>query len=211
MKKYFKNINLSFPVTITSLVFLFILLRITHIGMEAPIFWAFLFVFGFLEMYFASILKVILTGKKAYSYTRFLAHLSAFAFLTIFLFGILYAWFASAENYLFNVLTKSLESGFDSAIYFSGVTLLSIGYGDIVPFGFFRFLSLIEGFIGSFVIVSFFSIGISQIFWLMKNQVEQEHIQHEIQQLRKDVREEEKEIEKIEKTEEEIKKSLDEK
>ncbi|MCG1010259.1 two pore domain potassium channel family protein [Salinicoccus sp. ID82-1] len=33
-------------------------------------------------------------------------------------------------------------------LYYSGVTLLSIGYGDFTPVGVVRFLSLFEGFLG---------------------------------------------------------------
>ena len=33
-------------------------------------------------------------------------------------------------------------------LYYSGVTLLSIGYGDLVPVGPIRFISIFEGFLG---------------------------------------------------------------
>ncbi|MFC3420360.1 ion channel [Salinicoccus hispanicus] len=37
---------------------------------------------------------------------------------------------------------------FWQTLYYSGVTLLSIGYGDFTPVGVTRFLSLFEGFLG---------------------------------------------------------------
>lgn len=40
------------------------------------------------------------------------------------------------------------EYHFSDILYYSGVTLLSIGYGDYTPLGVTRFLSLLEGFLG---------------------------------------------------------------
>ncbi|MFC3389510.1 ion channel [Salinicoccus sesuvii] len=40
------------------------------------------------------------------------------------------------------------EYHFSDVLYYSGVTLLSIGYGDYTPLGVTRFLSLFEGFLG---------------------------------------------------------------
>jgi potassium channel LctB len=37
---------------------------------------------------------------------------------------------------------------FFSSLYFSGITLFSVGYGDIVPEGFGRWIALIEAWIG---------------------------------------------------------------
>ena len=42
-------------------------------------------------------------------------------------------------------LVKADAQGFVTAIYFSFVTALSIGYGDVVPLGWFRILAIIEG------------------------------------------------------------------
>lgn len=42
-------------------------------------------------------------------------------------------------------LVKADAEGFVTAIYFSFVTALSIGYGDVVPIGWFRLMAIIEG------------------------------------------------------------------
>jgi hypothetical protein len=42
-------------------------------------------------------------------------------------------------------LVKADAQGFVTAIYFSFVTALSIGYGDVVPLGWFRLMAIIEG------------------------------------------------------------------
>jgi hypothetical protein len=44
-----------------------------------------------------------------------------------------------------NNVIKADGPGFVTAIYFSFVTALSIGYGDVVPLGWFRLLAIIEG------------------------------------------------------------------
>jgi hypothetical protein len=44
-----------------------------------------------------------------------------------------------------NTAVKADGQGFVTAIYFSFVTALSIGYGDVVPLGWFRLAAIIEG------------------------------------------------------------------
>lgn len=44
-----------------------------------------------------------------------------------------------------NSAVKADGQGFVTAIYFSFVTALSIGYGDVVPLGWFRLVAIIEG------------------------------------------------------------------
>lgn len=60
--------------------------------------------------------------------------------------------------YISSVYTPILKVGhtgelitdytFMQILYYSGVTLLSIGYGDLVPVGPIRFISIFEGFLG---------------------------------------------------------------
>ena len=69
-------------------------------------------------------------------------------FGTIIVFGLIY-WIAGAGMGMGlqagNSLVKADGQGFVTAIYFSFVTALSIGYGDVVPLGWFRLVAIIEG------------------------------------------------------------------
>lgn len=47
-----------------------------------------------------------------------------------------------------DLIDSSLAGSLLHSIYFSGVTLLTVGYGDILPVGVGRFLALIEALIG---------------------------------------------------------------
>ncbi|NIK11567.1 ion channel [Alkalibacillus sp. S2W] len=50
----------------------------------------------------------------------------------------------------------SVIERFFHAIYFSGVTLMTIGYGDITPVGIGRAIALVEAFIGFLLPAAFF-------------------------------------------------------
>ncbi|MDQ0352019.1 potassium channel LctB [Alkalibacillus filiformis] len=52
--------------------------------------------------------------------------------------------------------TGSSVERFLHAIYFSGVTLMTIGYGDITPIGIGRAVALVEAFIGFLLPAAFF-------------------------------------------------------
>ena len=52
---------------------------------------------------------------------------------------------------------------FPDCMYFSGATLFTVGYGDIVPVGDFRFTAIAEVYGGTLFIFSFFTWGLSII------------------------------------------------
>ncbi|PCI25105.1 hypothetical protein COB57_02715 [Candidatus Peregrinibacteria bacterium] len=136
-----------------------------------PTFFSFLGVLLLLEIYFVAIIRNSLQ-KKEHSFLNFVFHFTSFSFTTIFLFGLLFTSFVDDNNYLLDLMVKQPIYGLDTGVYFSGITFLSIGYGEIVPHGLFRMIALAEGFIGSFLSLSFFSLGVSQLFLQMKkNQI----------------------------------------
>ncbi|SES14847.1 potassium channel family protein [Salipaludibacillus aurantiacus] len=49
-----------------------------------------------------------------------------------------------------------VDMTFGDALYFSGVTMLSVGYGDLVPIGSARFFSLIQAALGLLLPASYF-------------------------------------------------------
>ncbi|WP_371069209.1 ion channel [Sediminibacillus sp. JSM 1682029] len=52
--------------------------------------------------------------------------------------------------------SKPVEHSFQTYLYFSGETILSVGYGDIVPLGIARIVSLIEAAIGVLLPTAYF-------------------------------------------------------
>ena len=192
IKKIFSKIHVNIPFIVSSITLILVLDIIMRVGIWSPIFWALIITIIFLEVYFTSIIKMILSSRSQYPFIRFVGHLSAFSFLTIFLFALMFSNLSDTGNYLWSIVEGQRVGGFDNAFYFSGVTMLSIGYGDIIPYGFFRVLSLIEGFIGSFIILSFFSLGVSQIFIqvkteLKKDEKQESEIQQELEGIREDL------------------------
>jgi hypothetical protein len=71
--------------------------------------------------------------------------------LTYIAFGALYV--APFSQFVYK--SKPMTIGFGEAFYFSGITFTTIGYGDIAPIGFARFLAVSEGAAGIFLISSF--------------------------------------------------------
>jgi len=73
--------------------------------------------------------------------------------------------FACIYYYAADATTHLMKNGgpitdFVDALYFSGVTLMTVGYGDIVPVGDFRFTAVAEVYVGTLFIFAFFSCGL---------------------------------------------------
>ncbi|WP_182201715.1 potassium channel family protein [Paraliobacillus salinarum] len=80
-------------------------------------------------------------------------------------FGFIYFWL-SLHDVLLIEFSKPPEKGlnrieaFAHSFYFSGVTLMTVGYGDITPIGWGRIIALIEALIGYILPAAFiFKIG----------------------------------------------------
>lgn len=68
--------------------------------------------------------------------------------IVILMFAFGYYFFSSSKSYLlYNVVNKPVDNLFD-AIYFSFIIATSTGFGDIVPIGAFKIISVFEVFLG---------------------------------------------------------------
>ncbi|WAA08782.1 ion channel [Fervidibacillus albus] len=83
-----------------------------------------------------------------------------FIYSTLFLgFGLLYFLFMQIG---FEILTENGETikgrkvyELQTSFYFSGITLFSVGYGDVSPVGYGRLIAILEGMIGYTIPASF--------------------------------------------------------
>ncbi len=66
----------------------------------------------------------------------------------IIIFGILYHSLDSPNTYLLTTADQNTRPGILNTIYFSFVTATTTGFGDIIPFGFYRFIAIIEVILG---------------------------------------------------------------
>lgn len=91
-----------------------------------------------------------------------------FIFFVILMFAGVYHYYATDGSTLIDADQRIEANNLVSAFYFSGVTFLAIGYGDIVPIGGFIIISILEGILGSVIVFSFVAIGAASIFELEK-------------------------------------------
>ena len=74
-------------------------------------------------------------------------------------FALIYHFASTPTSYLARGSVRVTD--FVDALYFSGSTLLTVGYGDVVPMGDFRFTAIAEVYGGTLFIFSFFTWGLS--------------------------------------------------
>ena len=74
------------------------------------------------------------------------------------IFALIYHFAATRTTYL--ARSGMPVTDFVDALYFSGVTLLTVGYGDVVPMGDFRFTAVAEVYGGTLFIFAFFAWGL---------------------------------------------------
>ena len=65
-------------------------------------------------------------------------------FFVIFSFGLIYLYAQTPESYLWYAVGEHKVGTLGDAVYFSFITATTTGFGDIIPFGFFKFLTVIE-------------------------------------------------------------------
>ena len=110
----------------------------------------------------------------------------------IFTFALLY-YIPTPDNSIYSIHNYNLE--FFDYIYFSGVTLISLGYGDILPSGnFYKFLAIFQVFYGLIFITTLFSLLVSnfnksleQAKWKLVSKSSIELIRHTLEQLQKSI------------------------
>ncbi|MBR7553955.1 ion channel [Allobacillus sp. GCM10007491] len=61
-----------------------------------------------------------------------------------------------------NSTNEPVETTFWNTLYYSGVTMLSVGYGDYVPVGISRFFSLIQASLGFLLPTAYFLTALGQ-------------------------------------------------
>lgn len=93
--------------------------------------------------------------------TRFLFRTMLMVVAMQTVFAGIYYFGADATTYL--VKNGQRVTDFVDCLYFSGVTLMTVGYGDIVPVGDFRFTAVAEVYGGTLFIFAFFSWGLSAL------------------------------------------------
>ena len=98
-------------------------------------------------------------SHKTMTPTRFLFRTMVIVMSMQTAFAVIYHFASNEASYL--VRGDLRVTDFVDALYFSGVTLLTVGYGDIVPEGDFRFTAVAEVYGGTLFIFAFFTWGLS--------------------------------------------------
>jgi len=88
-------------------------------------------------------------GIKSRKFHTFIDKLSFLHILVIWLviiiiFGLVYHYFDDNKSYLFGPVNKIQTNSLMDSIYFSFITATSTGFGDIIPYGSFKMLSIFE-------------------------------------------------------------------
>lgn len=112
--------------------------------------------------------------------------------ILIFTFALLY-YIETPGNSIYSIHGDELS--FIDYIYFSGVTLVSLGYGDIIPRGdFYKMLSIFQVFYGLIFVTTLFSLLVSNFNkslerakWRLVSKSSIELIRHTLEQIQKSV------------------------
>ena len=119
--------------------------------------------FAFLIMTFFDGFVLSLLDKKNASPAEFLFRMLITVILMHLGFAFIYLWAADSTSYLMYTEGGKKVTDLVDAAYFSAITLFSVGYGDIVPKGDFRFTAVAEIYGGTLFIFQFFYWGLGYI------------------------------------------------
>ncbi|TLX47351.1 potassium transporter Kef [Pseudoalteromonas phenolica] len=100
-------------------------------------------------------------GEKPANVIRFSLSMIVFCALMYFLFGISYQDEVLSIN--FSQSFSDNISALLNSFYFSVVTFTTLGYGDITPIGFSRFIATVEAFTGSFSLALFVVVFVKRM------------------------------------------------
>ncbi len=94
-------------------------------------------------------LNQLFSQLRSRGFNTWLDRLTFFRILLIWasiivIFGAVYYFFSGSQSYLFYQLKNNSPIGLKDSIYFSFITATSTGYGDILPFGHFKVLAIVE-------------------------------------------------------------------
>lgn len=115
--------------------------------------------FGMVTVFDVFLLAVL--NEEKIGPTHFLFRMMVIVVAMQAAFACIYYFAADATTYLAREGRPITD--FVDALYFSGVTLLTVGYGDIVPRGDFRFTAVAEVYGGTLFIFAFFTWGLSVV------------------------------------------------
>lgn len=95
--------------------------------------------------------------------SQFFSLIIIFSLMIMLLFALIYAYLPTGTARLVDDDGNKITD-FKDAFYFSGVTFLTIGYGDITPTRGFDFVAILEGLMGNLLVITFIALGASSIY-----------------------------------------------
>lgn len=135
----------------------FVLAAFLGFSQFRPLFWFTLLLTIFVISLIDILIHNLLNGKNGP--LSFLVTMLVLVLLTQSLFAALYYCTQTSGSSLAHI-GGGPAMDFYEAFYFSGVTLFTVGYGDIVPIGNHRFTALIEIYLGHFLIFTIIAWGV---------------------------------------------------
>ncbi|MCH8519349.1 MAG: potassium channel family protein [Nanoarchaeota archaeon] len=187
IENIFRNSTLMYVICFLTLIILNDAPSIINIGLKSLILFVIILIYA-TGIYlisdidtFEKINPLVITGVMFIS-----------GLILIFTFALLY-YVPTPNNSISSIHGYELE--FFDHIYFSGVTLVSLGYGDILPQGnFYKFLSIFQVFYGLIFVTTLFSLLVSnfnksleQAKWKLVSKSSIELIRHTLEQIQKSV------------------------
>ena len=156
-KERFKVLSYTYAAVLVGLVSSLFLYSLHFFSLN---FWLVTFL-AFVIVTAFDLFVISVVNESAITPSKFLFRVMLLVVGMQFAFACIYFFAANATTYLARDGVPVKD--FVDCMYFSGITLLTVGYGDIVPAGDFRFTAVAEVYGGTLFIFSFFTWGLSII------------------------------------------------